>query len=75
MFDDFRQRRLPGLDHPAGGVVGVHQVYALFDEVLSDGALAAANAARQAKNPGFSHNDWFPWAILKPGTPLSVSVC
>ena len=52
MFGYLRQCRPAGLDHPAGGLVGVHQVHTLLDEVLCNRALAAADTAGKAQNPG-----------------------
>ncbi|MCY1551301.1 hypothetical protein D9M68_876200 [compost metagenome] len=55
MLGDLRQGRAAGLHHPARGLVGIHQVHAKLAEMGGDGALAATDAARKAKNPGFVH--------------------
>jgi len=52
VLGDARQCRPSRLDHPAGGVVGVHQVDAKVDKVLGCGAFTAADATSEAENPG-----------------------
>ncbi|MNC68247.1 hypothetical protein D3C75_1188200 [compost metagenome] len=52
VFDDAGQRRAAGLDHPAGGLVGIHQVHTQLDEALGGRTLAAADATGQAEYPG-----------------------
>ncbi|MCY1462621.1 hypothetical protein D9M71_804140 [compost metagenome] len=52
VLDNAGQRRAAGLDHPAGGLVGIHQVHAQLDEALGGSTLAAADATGQAEYPG-----------------------
>ena len=52
VFGDFRQRRAPGLYHPACRMVGVHHMNTQGGEVLGSGAFTTANAAGQAEDPG-----------------------
>ncbi|MNT56682.1 hypothetical protein D3C72_1940020 [compost metagenome] len=55
MLGDLCQGRAAGLHHPARGLVGIHQMHAKLAEMGGDGTLAAADAARKSKNPGFVH--------------------
>ncbi|MNP42019.1 hypothetical protein D3C76_1357540 [compost metagenome] len=51
-LDDTGQRRAARLDHPARGLIGVDQVHTQLDKALRSGALATADAAGKAENPG-----------------------
>ncbi|MCY1179739.1 hypothetical protein D9M73_201530 [compost metagenome] len=51
-LDDTGQCRTPGFDHPARGLIGIHQVHAQLDKALGRGTFATADAAGEAENPG-----------------------
>ncbi|MNV99451.1 hypothetical protein D3C71_1948170 [compost metagenome] len=51
-LDDAGQRRATRLDNPARRLIGIDQVHTKLDEAFGRSALAAADAAGQAENPG-----------------------
>ncbi|MNW15918.1 hypothetical protein D3C71_2145780 [compost metagenome] len=47
------KRRPSRLHHPARSLIGIHQMHAEAAKMVGRRALAAANAAGEAENPGF----------------------